>query len=127
MPVSEQTGQGVPSGAVRVEGAVVVEQRRRAGAGADPRVSGLGVAVSRLRRELAVYPAELSDRAVAEDELAVLAAMVRTGDLVQPRLHRCLLVVAGALGSVSALAPALREVRDAVDLCGRPTGPLQGG
>ncbi|MFE7116924.1 DUF5955 family protein [Streptomyces sp. NPDC057654] len=88
---------------------------------------GLGVAVSRLRRELAVHPAELSDRAVAEDELAVLAAMARTGELEQPRLHRSLLLVAGALGSVSALAPALREVRDAVDLCGRRAGPQQGG
>ncbi|MEV0276522.1 DUF5955 family protein [Streptomyces sp. NPDC050610] len=113
---------------MRVEGAVVVEQRRRAGSGADPRVSGLGVAVSRLRRELAVHPAELSDRAVAEDELAVLAAMARAGELEQPRLHRSLLLVAGALGSVSALAPALREVRDAVDLCGRrTTGPHPGG
>ncbi|KOG85689.1 DUF5955 family protein [Streptomyces varsoviensis] len=100
-----------------------MEQRRRAGAGADPKANGLGAAVARLRRELATHPAELSDRAVAEDELAVLAAMARTGDVEQPRLHRCLLVVAGALGSVSALAPALREVREAVDLCGRPTGP----
>lgn len=45
----------------------------------DPRVAELRTAVSRLRRELATYPVEFPDRAIAEDELAALAAMVTHG------------------------------------------------
>ncbi|MEU8569783.1 DUF5955 family protein [Streptomyces pathocidini] len=81
----------------------------------DPRVLELSEAVSRLRRELAGHPADLSDRAVAEDELAALDAMVRAGAPEVPRLRRSLLLVAGALGSVSALAPALAEMRQVID------------
>jgi Family of unknown function (DUF5955) len=86
----------------------------------DSRVAGLRTAVSRLRRELAAYPAEFPDRAVAEDELAALAAMTNGGTPEIPRLRRSLLLIAGAIGSVSALARGLSEVRDAVDLFGDP-------
>jgi hypothetical protein len=78
----------------------------------------LRAAVARLRRELAGYPAEFSDRGIAEDELAVLAAMVAAGDPEIPRMRRSLLLIAGAVGSVSALSPALMQVRAAVDLFG---------
>ncbi|MGK5632528.1 DUF5955 family protein [Streptomyces sp. URMC 123] len=107
-----------------MEGAVVVGRRRVAdepvGGDVDPRVAELLTAVSRLRRELAGHPAELSDREVAEDELAALDAMVRTGRPEVPRLRRSLLLVAGALGSVSALCDALTGVRRAIELFGEP-------
>ncbi len=35
-------------------------------------------------------------------------------------MRRSLLLIAGAIGSVSAVAAALREVRNAVDLFGEP-------
>ncbi|MFF1462875.1 DUF5955 family protein [Streptomyces sp. NPDC058330] len=87
----------------------------------------LRTAVSRLRRELAGHPAEFPDRGIAEDELAALDAMAVGGTPEIPRLRRSLLLVAGAIGSVSALAPRLRDVRNAVDLFGeppRPRGPV---
>ncbi|MFF0741774.1 DUF5955 family protein [Streptomyces sp. NPDC004111] len=83
--------------------------------GDDPRVAELHTVVARLRRELAALPAELSDRAVAEDELAELAAMVHGGAPDVLRLRRSLLLIAGAIGSVSALAPSVGQVRAAVD------------
>ncbi|WP_435612263.1 DUF5955 family protein [Streptomyces sp. bgisy159] len=92
------------------------------GSDKDPRVAGLRVAVSRLRRQLAAHPAEFPDRAIAEDELATLAAMMIDGVPDIPRLRRSLLVIAGAIGSVSALSPGLSEVRAAVDLFGEPHG-----
>lgn len=95
-----------------------VGQTRVTGSGEDPRATELRAAVSRLRRELAGYPAEFGDRAIAEDELAVLAAMVASGDPEIPRMRSSLLLIAGAIGSVSALAPALMDVRTAVDLFG---------
>jgi hypothetical protein len=88
------------------------------GSGEEPRAAELRAAVARLRRELAGYPAEFSDRGIAEDELAVLAAMVAAGDPEIPRMRRSLLLIAGAVGSVSALSPALMQVRAAVDLFG---------
>ncbi|MEU6082718.1 DUF5955 family protein [Streptomyces sp. NPDC047108] len=117
---SNQMVRGRPTGTAAAEGAVAVEQRRTAGGGQDlgtedPRVAGLCAAVSRLRRELAAHPADLSDRAVAEDELATLDAMARAGAPEVPRLRRSLLLVAGALGSVSALAPALSDMRTVID------------
>ncbi|MFJ9541065.1 DUF5955 family protein [Streptomyces sp. NPDC101225] len=90
------------------------------GSGEDPRVAGLRTAVSRLRRELAAHPAEFPDRGIAEDELAALAAMTAGGAPEIRRLRRSLLLIAGAIGSVSALAPGLSDVRDAVDLFGDP-------
>jgi hypothetical protein len=86
----------------------------------DPRVTELRSAVSRLRRELAAHPGEFADRAIAEDELAALAAMGLSGVPEIPRLRRSLLLIAGAIGSVSALAVALGAVRNAVDLFGNP-------
>ncbi|MFI6698300.1 DUF5955 family protein [Streptomyces sp. NPDC050509] len=86
--------------------------------GEDPRITGLRAAVSRLRRELAVYPSEFRDRAIAEDELAALAAMVASGAPENARMRRSLLLIVGSIGSVSALGPALMGVRSAVDLFG---------
>ncbi|MEW1640838.1 MULTISPECIES: DUF5955 family protein [unclassified Streptomyces] len=97
-----------------------VGQRPVTGSDEDPRVAELRTAVSRLRRELAAHPAEFPDRVIAEDELAALAAMTIDGVPEIPRLRRSLLLIAGAIGSVSALARGLTDVRDAVDLFGRP-------
>ncbi|MEV6168623.1 DUF5955 family protein [Streptomyces sp. NPDC051954] len=90
------------------------------GSDEDPRVAELRTAVSRLRRELAAHPAEFPDRAIAEDELAALAAMTISGRPEIPRLRRSLLLIAGAIGSVSALSRGLTQVRAAVDLFGEP-------
>ncbi|WP_330281854.1 DUF5955 family protein [Streptomyces sp. NBC_00588] len=95
-------------------------QRPVIGSDEDPRVAELRTAVSRLRRELAAHPAEFPDRGIAEDELAALAAMTTDGAPEVRRLRRSLLLIAGAIGSVSALARGLSEVRDAVDLFGEP-------
>ncbi|WP_374213882.1 DUF5955 family protein [Streptomyces sp. A3M-1-3] len=94
--------------------------------GEDPRVAELRTAVSRLRRALAGHPAEFPDRAIAEDELAALDAMAAGGAPEIPRLRRSLLLVAGAIGSVSALSTALTEVRSAVELF-RETPPSPPG
>ncbi|MFE3661417.1 DUF5955 family protein [Streptomyces sp. NPDC059164] len=90
------------------------------GSGEDPRVAELRTAVSRLRRELAGLRIDFPDRPIAEDELAALAAMAVGGMPEIPRMRRSLLLIAGAIGSVSAVAAALREVRNAVDLFGEP-------
>ncbi|WP_367046098.1 DUF5955 family protein [Streptomyces sp. Je 1-332] len=97
-----------------------VGQRRVADSDEDPRVAELDTAVSRLRRELAAHPVEFPDRGIAEDELAALAAMALSGAPEVPRLRRSLLLVAGAIGSVSALASGLAAVRGAVELFGDP-------
>lgn len=97
-------------------------QRSVTGSDEDPRVAELRTAVSRLRRELAAHPAEFPDRVIAEDELAALAAMTIDGTPEIPRLRRSLLLIAGAIGSVSALTRGLTDVRDAVDLFGQPRG-----
>lgn len=99
-----------------------VKQAQTAESGADPRAVTLGAAVSRLRRELACHPAQFADRDIAEDELASLAAMVADGQPEVARMRRSLLLIAGAIGSVSALAPALMQVRTAVDLFGPVPG-----
>ncbi|MBM7173072.1 hypothetical protein JQK87_32700 [Streptomyces sp. G44] len=92
------------------------------GSDEDPRVAELRAAVSRLRRELAAHPAEFTDRGIAEDELAALAAMADGGTPEIPRLRRSLLLVAGAIGSVSALAQGLAGVRGAVEMFGETGG-----
>ena len=97
-----------------------VEQRRTPGGRVDPRVAELRSAVSRLRRQLAAHPAEFPDRSIAEEELAVLDSLAAGGSPEVPRLRRSLLLVAGAIGSVSALGRGVREVRDAVELFGEP-------
>ncbi|MFF8369288.1 DUF5955 family protein [Streptomyces lydicus] len=105
-----------------MEDAVVVEQlqrnRRVTAVDGDPRVQELRGAVARLRRQLAVLPGELPDRGAADDELAALDAMVSHGLPEVPRLRRSLLLIAGAVGSVSALSPALSEVREGIDRFG---------
>ncbi|MFJ9862948.1 DUF5955 family protein [Streptomyces sp. NPDC101165] len=102
-------------------------QRPVTGSDEDPRVAELRTAVSRLRRELAALPSEFPDRGIAEDELATLAAMATGGMPEIPRLRRSLLLIAGAIGSVSALARGLTGVRDAVDLFGEPPHDRQSG
>lgn len=94
-----------------------------AGTDEDPRVAGLRAAVGRLGRELADYPAVLPDRRVAEEELALLDVHAASGTLSVPRLRESLLVVTGALGSVSALSAPLSRVHHAIDLF----GPVQAG
>ncbi|SOR78055.1 hypothetical protein SCNRRL3882_1524 [Streptomyces chartreusis NRRL 3882] len=89
----------------------------------DPRVTELRSAVARLRRRLAAHPGEFADRTIAEEELAALNAMAADGTPEIPRLRRSLLLIAGAIGSVSALSPELAEVRRAVDLF---VGPVRG-
>ncbi|SED87704.1 hypothetical protein SAMN04490357_6156 [Streptomyces misionensis] len=101
-------------------------QRPVTGSDEDPRVTELRGAVARLRRELAALRADFPDRAIAEEELAALAAMAAEGSPEIPRLRGCLLLVAGAIGSMSALARPLREVRDAVDLFGQTAHRAQG-
>ncbi|KUN88821.1 hypothetical protein AQJ64_02400 [Streptomyces griseoruber] len=90
------------------------------GSDKDPRVVELRSAVSRLRRELAAHPAEFRDRDIAEEELAALDAMAAGGAPEIPRLRRSLLLIAGAIGSVSALTRGLTQVREAVDRFGGP-------
>nr|WP_255310815.1 DUF5955 family protein [Streptomyces viridosporus] len=97
-----------------------MEQRRTPDGRVDPRVAELRSAVSRLRRQLAAHPAEFPDRSIAEEELAVLDSLAAGGSPEVPRLRRSLLLVAGAIGSVSALGRGVREVRDAVELFGEP-------
>ncbi|MGK5730376.1 DUF5955 family protein [Streptomyces sp. URMC 124] len=84
-------------------------------------MSELRGAVSRLRRALASHPAPLPDRDAAEDELAALDAMARAGEPEITRLRRSLLLVAGAVGSVSALSPTLTDLRAAVDRFADPS------
>lgn len=96
-----------------------VEQRRVPGSQVDPRVSELRAAVARLRRQLAAHPVDFRDRSIAEEELATLAGLVAADCPDLPRLHRSLLLIAGAIGSVSALGPGVRELREAVDLLGK--------
>ncbi|MDG9719692.1 DUF5955 family protein [Streptomyces sp. DH24] len=90
------------------------------GSGEDPRAAELRAAVSRLCRELAAHPADFPDRAVAEEELAELAALSADGTPEIPRLRTSLLRIAGAIGSVSALSGGLAQVREAVDRFGEP-------
>ncbi|WP_432087208.1 DUF5955 family protein [Streptomyces sp. bgisy095] len=97
-----------------------VEQRPVGSEGVDLRVTELRSAVSRLRRELAAHRAEFADREIAEGELAALDAMALGGAPEVRRLRRSLLIVAGCVGSVSALADALAGVRRAVELFGAP-------
>ncbi|MER7348321.1 DUF5955 family protein [Streptomyces aurantiacus] len=104
-----------------------VGQRAVTGSFEDPRVTELRAAVSRLRRQLAAYPGEFPDRAIAEDELAALAAMAATGEPEPRRLRRSLLLVASSIGSVSALAGALAGVRGAVEMFGESGEPPHPG
>ena len=81
----------------------------------------------RLRRELDAYPVDLLDRSTAEDALDALAEMAGAGVPEVTLLRRALLLVAAALGSVSALGAALADVRNAVELFGDPSSVRRGG
>lgn len=95
-------------------------QRSVNGSDEDPRKAELKSAVSRLRRELATYPADFPDRTTAEEQLEALAAMAVSGVSDIPLLRRSLLLLAGSIGSVSALARSLAEVHSAVEVFGEP-------
>ncbi|MBW1600608.1 hypothetical protein JJV70_00505 [Streptomyces sp. JJ66] len=86
---------------------------------ADPRIAALRLAVSRMGRELAAHPGTLADRDVAEEQLAVIEAMA-AGPVELTRLRHALLLTVSALGSVSALAEPLGELRGAIALFGAP-------
>ncbi|MFC4031042.1 DUF5955 family protein [Streptomyces polygonati] len=99
----------------------------RPGGGGAGRSAAVGLhdAVAWLRRELAAYRPLLPDRAVAEDELEELAAQAvtagRAGILPDTeRLRHSLLLVAAALGSVSALTAPLDALREAVETLAPP-------
>lgn len=109
------------AGADGASGADPEECHERCGR-AEPRTVGLSAAVDRLRRELAAYPVEFTDRGVAEDELAALASMIASGNTEIARMRRSLLLVVGAIGSVSALTPPLMDVRAAVEAFGDAPG-----
>ncbi|MFC8273279.1 DUF5955 family protein [Streptomyces sp. NPDC057271] len=102
----------------------VGQRRVTTGSDVDPRVVELRAAVSRLRRELAGHPTEFTDRGIAEDELAALDAMAVSGVPEVRRLRRSLLLIAGSIGSVSALSNGLTGVRRAVELFGEPPRDL---
>jgi Family of unknown function (DUF5955) len=86
----------------------------------EARTETLRAAVSRLRRALAGYPVDLPDREIAEEQLVALGAMAASGTPEPARLRHSLLLVVSAMGSVSALAGPLAEVRSAVGLFGEP-------
>ncbi|MFD7511021.1 DUF5955 family protein [Streptomyces sp. NPDC059853] len=86
----------------------------------DPRLAALRTAVERLRADLSGYQAWLADRQVAERELTVLAEQLAGGVPEATLLSEVLLRIAAAVGSVSALAPALGQLREAVELFGVP-------
>lgn len=92
-----------------------------ADSGVDPRVSGLSAAVDRLRIELDAYPAQLRDRYSAEEELDVLEEQVAEGVPAAAELRGSLLLILGAVGSVSALSDALTGLRKAIELFGDPS------
>ncbi|MBD0735069.1 hypothetical protein BGM09_18900 [Streptomyces sp. CBMA29] len=86
-----------------------------------PGAAELRAAVARVQRELAAYHPALPDRAVAEDELAVLArlaarpAPAAIRDAEAEAVRHSLLLVAAALGSVSALTEPLAELHETVE------------
>lgn len=94
------------------------------GPGEGPRAE-LRAAVGRLRRELTAHRPVLPDRVVAEDELDALARQVENVDCAlgvsdSERMRHSLLLVAAALGSVSALAAPLDALREAVESLAPP-------
>lgn len=117
---SRRMDPGAPGRAPDADGAVDVVRQTPTDRGEDPRIAELRRAVAQLRRELAEYPVELSDRKAADDELAALGQLVDSGSPEISRLRASLLLIAGAVGSVSALASALSEVRKAVELFSGP-------
>ncbi|WP_240796543.1 DUF5955 family protein [Streptomyces sp. RFCAC02] len=90
----------------------------RGGACADPRIAGLRTAVDRLRRDLGGHPAPLADREIADRELDALDRMTRSGDFVAAELRQSLLLIVASIGSVSALAFGVAQLRDALEMFG---------
>ncbi|MGP3970123.1 DUF5955 family protein [Streptomyces sp. 6N223] len=88
--------------------------------GEDPRMSALSAAVDRLGGELGDYEAALADREVAERQLAALRAMSAAREPDGVAMRDALLLIAAAVGSVSALAPAVARLREAVEAFGVP-------
>lgn len=116
----ERTGKEGPRRATDAGGGLAVWRHANPDGGEDPRVAELRGAVARMRRELAGHPADLSDRAVADDALVALDSMVQGGVPQVSGLRHSLLLIAGAVGSVSALAGSLAEVRAAIELFAEP-------
>ena len=77
--------------------------------------AALRVAVAGLQRELAAFQPALPDRAIAEDVLAELLRQTAGRPASPEQLRYALLLVAAALGSVSALAAPLAALREAVE------------
>ncbi|MDT0305758.1 DUF5955 family protein [Streptomyces sp. DSM 44917] len=88
--------------------------------GTDPRLLSLRAAVDRLRRDLRGYQAALADREVADRELSTLDGILAAEIPDTAALGQALLLIAAAVGSVSALAPAVHQLRKAVELFGVP-------
>lgn len=88
----------------------------------EHRRSALRAAVDRLRRDLCGYQASLADREVAERQLAVLQRMSQADVMEEATLRDALLLIAAAVGSVSALAPAVAQLSAAVEPFGPPHG-----
>lgn len=117
---SERFDREGPRPATDAGGALAVWGRAAPDGGEDPRVAELRRAVARMRRQLAGHPADLSDRAVADDALDSLDSMARNGVPQVAGLRHALLLIAGAVGSVSALAGSLAEVRAAIEQFAEP-------
>ncbi|WP_103501836.1 MULTISPECIES: DUF5955 family protein [Streptomyces] len=86
----------------------------------DVRWEALLSASARLRTALDEYRSHLTDRSVAERELAELNVMAAKGAADPSALSGRLLLVASAVGSVRVLNPALAELREAVSRFGPP-------
>ncbi|RKN38285.1 DUF5955 family protein [Streptomyces hoynatensis] len=93
---------------------------RSVGASADPRLLALREAATRLRRDLNAFRAPLADREIAERELTALDGLIAAGVPDEAALRHTLLLIAAAVGSVSALAPGVVRLRHAVELFGVP-------
>ncbi len=95
-------------------------ERPAGGCDGHAKPAELRTAVARLSRELAAHPADFPDRGIAEEQLAALAVLSADDVPDVPRLRGSLLLIAGAVGSVSALSGGLAQVRAAVNLLGEP-------
>lgn len=95
-------------------------QRPTGGCDGHAKVAELRTAVARLSGALAAHPADFPDRNIAEEQLAVLAELSADDAPEIRRLRGSLLLIAGAIGSVSALSGGLAQVRAAVNRLGDP-------
>ncbi|QMV21301.1 hypothetical protein GQS52_05420 [Streptomyces sp. SCUT-3] len=82
---------------------------------ADPRLAELRAAAQALRRELAGYRGDPADLRAAEEGLDAVDAHLLAGEPDGARLRGALLLLVGALGSVSALSGPVGDVRRAID------------